>query len=94
MATFIVIEEREGAWDWARDLREQDGWDAHAAFMDRLVEEGFVRLGGPFGDGRRVLLVVDAPDEAAVETRLAEDPWTGVRLRVASVERWEVLLGG
>ena len=40
--------------------REQAGWDAHAAFMDSLAEEGTVILGGPVGegDGEHSLLVV------------------------------------
>ena len=29
-----------------RDMREQDGWDEHAKFMDGLVDEGFILLGG------------------------------------------------
>ncbi|MGH3013080.1 MAG: hypothetical protein ACRDMY_14755, partial [Gaiellaceae bacterium] len=43
--------------------------------MDGLVEDGFVVLGGPLGDGERVLLVVEAADEREIEARLAADPW-------------------
>jgi DNA-binding GntR family transcriptional regulator len=35
--TFAVVLERHGAYDFTRDLREQDGWDEHAAFMDALT---------------------------------------------------------
>jgi len=75
-------------------MRRQDGWDAHAAFMDALAAEGFVVLGGPLGPGEtRFLIVVDAPDERAVRARLAEDPWEASRrLRTAGIERWEILL--
>jgi len=74
-------------------MREQDAWDGHAAFMDGLVAEGFVVLGGPLGGGERTLLIIDAASEADVEARLAEDPWTPMGLlRVAGVEHWEVLL--
>lgn len=36
--------------------------------MDALVEEGFVVLGGPIGEGdsKNTLLVVDADGEAAI----------------------------
>jgi hypothetical protein len=27
-------------------MREQEGWDEHARFMDALVDDGFVLLGG------------------------------------------------
>ena len=72
---FAVYEEPGPGWDTARPRREQEGWDEHAAFMDALVAEGFVLMGGPLGDGERVLLAVEAADEAAVRARLAADPW-------------------
>jgi uncharacterized protein YciI len=95
MSFFVVTEERGPSWDAARPRREQDGWDGHAAFMDGLVDDGFVVLGGPVGDGVRVLLVTEADTERDVETRLAGDPWMtmGV-LRVATIEPWEILLDG
>jgi uncharacterized protein YciI len=73
-------------------MREQDGWEAHAAFMDGLVEEGFLVLGGPVGDGMRFLLAVDAENQTEIEARLAEDPWPSEQLRLASIEPWEILL--
>jgi hypothetical protein len=81
-------------WDASRSRREQRDWDAHAAFMDGLVEDGFVLLGGPLAD-ERVLLVLEAADESEIETRLAADPWTplGV-LRIERVDRWTIWLDG
>jgi uncharacterized protein YciI len=91
---FVVIRERGPAWDGSRPLREQDGWPEHAEFMEALVDDGFVLLGGPVGDGVRTVLVVDAASERAIRDRLDADPWTPTgHLRTASVERWEVLLG-
>jgi hypothetical protein len=89
---FAVLEERFGAGDWSRDLREQDGFAAQATFTEALVDEGFIVLGGPIGDGRRVLLTVEAEDQAAVQARLAPDPWIGERLRIARIEPLELLL--
>ena len=95
MSFFVVTEERGPSWDASRPRREQDEWDTHAAFMDGLVDDGFVVLGGPVGDGVRVLLVVEAETERHVETRLAEDPWMTMGiLRVGSIEPWEILLDG
>ena len=68
---FAVRLERGGPWDWSRDLREQDGWDEHARFMDGLVEDGFIVLGGPLGGDREILHAVSAPSEEAVRERLA-----------------------
>lgn len=82
-------------WDASRPIREQDGWDEHASFMDGLVDDGFVLLGGPLGDGAQVLLVVEATDADEIEARMGEDPWTpkGLR-RIASIEPWSVWLDG
>ncbi len=92
MSIFAVLEERFGAWDWSRDLREQDGFADHAAVMDALVADGFIVLGGPVGEGKHVLLIVDADDSADVHARLAVDPWIGERLRVTRIEPWTILL--
>jgi hypothetical protein len=91
---FAVVLEHAAAWDDARCLREQDGWDEHAAFMDALVDEGVVKLGGPVGDvnGDETLLVVDVESEDVIRGRLATDPWAGALLTVVSVEPWTVWL--
>ncbi|MBK8233707.1 MAG: hypothetical protein IPK72_24800 [Candidatus Eisenbacteria bacterium] len=76
-------------------MREQGLWAEHAAFMNALVDDGFVVLGGPLQDPvmHKARLIVIADDEAAVRNRLAQDPWSRVGLlRLASVEHWEVLL--
>jgi hypothetical protein len=91
---FVVWRDRGPAWDHARDRREQDGWDAHASFMDGLVESGFLELGGPVGDGTRVLHICRAVSASEVRRRLAEDPWPEEMLVTTSVEPWEVLLDG
>src|SRR4051812_7988249 len=55
---FLVYERHGGPWDWSKGLREQEQWDEHARFMDGLLDDAFVVLGGPL-DERDVLLVVD-----------------------------------
>jgi hypothetical protein len=62
--------------------------------MDELVDRGFVVLGGPLADGRRVVLAVEAESEDAVDATLAGDPWTDTHLRTESVEPWTVRLDG
>jgi uncharacterized protein YciI len=91
---YLVEQARGPAWDHSKRRREQAGWDAHAAFMDALVEEGLVVLGGPIGegDGENALLVVDVDSEAAIRARLAEDPWADDMLTIESVRPWSVWL--
>ncbi|MGN6169979.1 MAG: hypothetical protein ACTHQQ_17690 [Solirubrobacteraceae bacterium] len=92
---FAVRVERGGPWDWSRGLREQDGFEEHARFMDALVDEGFIVLGGPLGGGREVLHAISASSEDEVRTRLAEDNWArNGMLTVKAVEPWTVLLDG
>jgi hypothetical protein len=74
-------------------LEQQSGWDEHAAFMDALVADGFIVLGGPLGDGR-VVHAVEADSEADVRGRLAKDPWSGSHLVIEAVEPWTIRLDG
>jgi uncharacterized protein YciI len=93
VSRFAVVRRRGRAWDHSRGMREQDAWPKHADFMEGLAEDGFVVLGGPLGDGERILLIVEAESVPAIHDRLAADPWTPMGLlRVESVEPWEVLL--
>ena len=91
---FAVVQRQRGpAWDLSRPMEEQVGWAEHAAFMNGLVDRGFVALGGPVGDEGRVLLIVRAPGEEEIRRTLAEDPWSEDLLLVASVEPWTIRLG-
>ena len=95
MAFFAVTMVHGSNWDPARSIREQDGWDEHARFMDGLVDAGFVCFGGPVGDGEQALLAVAAGDESEVVARMEGDPWAapGV-LRIAGIRRWSIWLDG
>ena len=74
-------------------MREQELWPEHAQFMNSLVDNGVIVLGGPVKGGREAFHIVDAPSEEALRARFAEDPWAGNgMLRVTSVERWTILL--
>lgn len=90
---FLVRVERGGPWDWSKDMREQALWAEHARFMNGLVDDGLILLGGPLDGDREAVHVVDAPSEEHLRDRLAEDPWArNGMLRVTSVERWTILL--
>ena len=45
-------------WDSSKPIRDQVAWEAHASFMDYLVNEGFIVLGGPLDDGEQALCTV------------------------------------
>jgi hypothetical protein len=62
MASFAVVTVHGPGWDRSRPIREQDGWPAHAAFMDGLVDDGLIVIGGPVGSGERTLHLFEATD--------------------------------
>ena len=92
--SYLAVRRIRGrAWDASLPMRAQAQWAEHAAFMNALAAEGFVLLSGPLRSGEEVLLIVDAPDEATVRTRLAADPWTASGLLdIKTVEPWTILL--
>jgi uncharacterized protein YciI len=93
MATFLVLVRRTGPeWDRSRPMEEQSDWDAHAEFMDGLVDDGFIVLGGPLADEERVAHVVEAESEQAVRATLARDPWSETHLVIDSIEPWTLRL--
>jgi uncharacterized protein YciI len=92
---FHVVLHRSGPeWDPSRPLEEQSGWDEHAAFMDGLVDDGFLVLGGPLFDEHRVVHAVEAESEEVVRATLARDPWSETHLVVAAIEPWTIRLDG
>ena len=92
---FLVVLHRSGPdWNPGKPLEEQSGWDEHAAFMDGLVEEGFIVLGGPLADEFRTAHAVEAESEETIRSKLAEDPWSESHLRVGSIDRWTIRLDG
>jgi uncharacterized protein YciI len=93
MANFAVTLVHGPGWDASCPIREQDDWDAHATFMDGLVDEGFLIVGGPLGAGDRTLHLIEADDELQIRARLGEDPWAlAGLLRVGFIEPWALWL--
>jgi len=89
----VVLRQSGPEWKAGEPLDAQSGWQEHAVFMDGLVDDGFIVLGGPLGDGR-VVHAVEADAEAVVRATFARDPWSGTHLVVDAVEPWEIRLDG
>jgi uncharacterized protein YciI len=95
MAMFLVVLRRSGPqWDPSRPIEEQSDWPAHAAFMDGLVDQGFIVLGGPLVDEQRVVHAVEAESEEAIRVTLDRDPWSETHLRIDSIDPWTIRLDG
>jgi uncharacterized protein YciI len=95
--TFVAVSSVGPDRDPSKGAREQPFWDEHAAFIDRLVAEGFILMGGPLlgqaGLPQGALLIVNADDENEVKEKLKNDPWfeKGI-LKLESVTRWEIFI--
>jgi len=95
MAMFLVFVRQSGPeFDRSRPLEEQSGWAEHAAFMDALVDEGVIVLGGPLAGDGRVAHAVEAPSEQVIRETWARDPWSGSHLVIEAIEPWTVRLDG
>ncbi len=93
MPMFLVTLLRSGPeWDPSRPMEEQSGWPEHAAFMDALVDDGFILLGGPLSDEYHVVHAVEAESADEVRATWARDPWSGTHLVIEAVEPWTIRL--
>jgi uncharacterized protein YciI len=92
---YLVVLRRAGPeWDPSKPMEEQVGWDGHAAFMDQLVDDGFLVLGGPLEDGVRTAHAVEAESADAIRKVFARDPWSESHLLVDSIDEWTIRLDG
>jgi uncharacterized protein YciI len=79
--------------DLSKGTREQPFWNEHAEFIDRLVAEGFILMGGPLVDEGGSLLIFNAEDENEVKENMKNDPWLkeGI-LKQESIKRWQIFI--
>ena len=90
---FLVILRRSGPdYDLSKPLEEQLGWEDHAAFMDQLVDDGVILLGGPLSDEVRTAHAVRASSEDEVRATFARDPWSESHLVIDTIDPWTIRL--
>ena len=87
----VVLRQTGPEFDPSLPLEQQTGWNAHAEYMDSLVDEGRVVLGGPLPNGR-VAHAMEADSEEELRALWAHDPWHESHLVLESVEPWEIRL--
>ena len=92
MTMFLVRLHQAGPeFDRSKPLEEQSGWAEHAAFMNGLVEDGHIVLGGTLPDGGTAH-AFRADSEEELRAIWARDPWHRSHLILESVEPWEIRL--
>src|SRR5215469_11048263 len=90
---FLAISSADFNRDLSKGTREQPFWGEHAKFIDQLVDEGFILMGGPLVDEGGSLLILNAQDENEVREKLKNDPWfkQGI-LKLESLKRWQIFI--
>jgi uncharacterized protein YciI len=70
---------------------DQPDWDAHADWVDALIEEGTFVMGGPFGDDSGSVSLLEGLTAAEAEKLVGTDPFVvnGV-FELDSVRDWTV----
>ena len=95
--TFLAFSSAGPNREASKGTREQPFWDEHVAFIDQLVDEDFILMGGPLVDETGIphgaLLIVNAEDENEVKEKLTNDPWfeKGI-LKLESIKRWQIFI--
>jgi hypothetical protein len=91
---FHVTLRRAGPeFDRSKPLDEQSLFAEHAAYMDSLVEDGHIVLGGLLPDWRTAH-AMEAESEEEVRELWARDPWIESHLILERVEPWDIRLDG
>lgn len=67
---------------------------AHRAWLSSLADAGLLLASGPYGDGAGALLLMKAPDAAALQETLKQDPFAAVQA-VAGIRttEWNPVIG-
>jgi len=90
----VIVRFRAGpTWEPGGPVREQPGWDAHAAFVDGLVDRGTVVMGGPYTDNSGTMMLLEGVDANEAARILADDPFieNGVFL-LEEIREWTIFV--
>jgi len=91
--TFLAFSSAGPNRDFSKDTRRQPFWDEHATFIDQLVADGLILMGGPLVDEGGSLLIVNAENESEVREKMKNDPWfTHGILKLESIKRWQIFI--
>src|SRR5205085_12215603 len=91
--TFAIFFSPGPAWIAGKTSREQSYWTEHAAFMDKLFDDGTVILGGPYADYTGLLVIVEALHEEEVYKLFGDDPFVVNEIvRISSVHQSRICL--
>jgi uncharacterized protein YciI len=94
MSTLFLLFRNPGpSWVPGVPTRQQPLWDEHAAFVDRIFEQGRIVMAGPYADCSRALIIVQARDAEEAAALFRNDPWEKAGILIpGEVIEWTVFL--
>jgi hypothetical protein len=87
----VLLRQAGPEFDPTLPLEQQSGWKEHAGYMNQLVTDGTLVLGGPLPNGR-VAHAMEAESEDELRAIWTRDPWHESHLVLESIESWEIRL--
>ncbi|HEY8842548.1 MAG TPA: YciI family protein [Gaiellaceae bacterium] len=88
-----MVRSRAGPTWSSGSVREQPDWDAHAEFVDALIERGTFVMGGPFSDNSGSMSLLEGIDADEARRILEGDPFmkNGVFV-LEEIREWTVFV--
>ena len=88
-----MVRFRAGPTWTSGSVREQPDWDAHAEFVDALIERGTFVMGGPFSDNSGSMSLLEGIDANEARQILEDDPFmkNGVFV-LEEIREWNVFV--
>jgi uncharacterized protein YciI len=89
----LIVRFRAGPTWTSGSVREQPDWDAHAEFVDALIERGTFVMGGPFSDNSGSMSLLEGIDADEARRILENDPFmkNGVFV-LEEIREWNVFV--
>jgi uncharacterized protein YciI len=89
----LMVRFRAGPTWTSGSVREQPDWDAHAEFVDALIERGTFVMGGPFSDNSGSMSLLEGVDAEEARRILEDDPFmkNGVFV-LEEIREWNVFV--
>ena len=91
--TFILLFDPGPHWDESKEMEQQEHWDEHVKFVDKLFEQGKVVISGPIAHYDRIVIIYDAKNESEIRITFKDDPFikNGILL-LESIMEWNIRL--
>jgi uncharacterized protein YciI len=88
-----MVRFRAGPTWTSGSVREQPDWDAHAEFVDALIERGTFVMGGPFSDNSGSMSLLEGIEADEARRILEDDPFmkNGVFV-LEEIREWNVFV--